>query len=122
MFKNLVAAILAFCAAAAFAAVDVNKASQAELESIKGIGPSVSGRMLEERAKKPFADWADMETRVKGVGPGNAAKFSAAGLTINGAAYQAAPKVEKPAKAAREAKAEKPTKPAKGDAKAPVKP
>jgi competence protein ComEA len=99
MFKHLVAAILAFCAAAAFAAVDVNKASQAELESIKGIGPSVSGRMLEERAKKPFADWNDMETRVKGVGPGNAAKFSAAGLTVNGSTYKAVAKAEKPARA-----------------------
>lgn len=110
MFKNLVAAILALCAAAAFAAVDVNKASQAELESIKGIGPSVSGRMLEERTKKPFADWSDMETRVKGVGPGNAAKFSAAGLTVNGAAYTAPAPAEKAAKPAKAPKADKPAK------------
>lgn len=101
MFKTLIATLLAFAAAAAMAAVDANKANQAELESIKGIGPSVSGRMLEERAKKPFADWNDMETRVKGVGPGNAAKFSAAGLTVNGASYAAVPKADKPAKAAK---------------------
>ena len=39
MFKKLFAALAALLAAAAFAAVDVNKATQAELESIKGIGP-----------------------------------------------------------------------------------
>jgi competence protein ComEA len=105
MFKILIATFLAFAAAAAMAAVDANKASQAELESIKGVGPAVSSRMLEERAKKPFADWNDMETRVKGVGPGNAAKFSAAGLTVNGASYTAAPKAEKPAKTTKAAKA-----------------
>ena len=119
MFKTLVATILAFCTAVASAAVDANKASQAELESIKGIGPSVSGRMLEERAKKPFADWSDMETRVKGVGPGNAAKFSAAGLTVNGAGYSAPAKVEKPAKAPR---GEKPAKPAAPEKARAVKP
>jgi competence protein ComEA len=104
MFKTILATVLSFCAAAAFAAVDVNKASQAELESIKGIGPSVSTRMLDERGKSPFASWSDLETRVKGVGPGNAAKFSAAGLTVNGAAYAAE---------ARPAQAEKSGKPAK---------
>ena len=98
MFKSLTAIVLSFAATFAFA-IDANKASQAELESIKGIGPSVSQRVLDERAKKPFADWSDMETRVKGVGPGNAAKFSAAGLTVNGSAYAAVPKSAKPAKA-----------------------
>ena len=38
-------------AAAAFAAVDVNKADQAELEAIKGIGPTISAQILDERKK-----------------------------------------------------------------------
>lgn len=97
--KSLVAAALAFAAAAAMAAsIDVNKAAQADLESIKGIGPSMSERVLAERGKSPFADWTDLQTRVKGIGPGNAAKFSAAGLTVNGSTYAPAPKTEKPAK------------------------
>jgi competence protein ComEA len=102
MLRILAALVFAAFAFAAQAAVDVNKASQAELESIKGIGPSVSTRLLDERGKSPFASWSDLETRVKGVGPGNAAKFSAAGLTVNGAAYvaEAKPaKAEKPVKA-----------------------
>ena len=38
MFKRLLAALFALIAATAFAAVDINKANQAELESVKGIG------------------------------------------------------------------------------------
>ncbi len=100
MFKKLLAALLAFTAIAAFAAVDANKATQAELEGIKGIGPAMSTRILAERKKAAFKDWADMAERVKGVGEGNAKKFSDAGLTVNGAAFQPGAKPAKPGKAA----------------------
>jgi competence protein ComEA len=97
MIKKLLAVLLAVFAAIAFAAtpVDVNKATQAELETVKGIGPSISGKILDERKKGNFKDWSDMITRVKGVGTGNAAKFSAAGLTVDGTAYTAAPAAPK---------------------------
>jgi competence protein ComEA len=108
--RSLFAAALALCAAAAFAAVDVNQAKQADLESIKGIGPSLSERVLAERGKSPFADWGDLQTRVKGIGPGNAARFSAAGLTVNGVAYAPQAQPVKPAKQPRPAKADKPAK------------
>ncbi len=85
--KTILFAALALLSAAAFAAVDVNKASQAELEGIKGIGPSMSSRILDARKTGAFKDWADMQSRVKGVRNGNSAKFSADGLTVNGAAY-----------------------------------
>jgi competence protein ComEA len=71
----------------AAAAIDLNKANQADLESIKGIGPAMSGRILDERKKAEFKDWLDFIDRIKGVGPGNAAKFSDAGLTVGGASY-----------------------------------
>ncbi len=105
MIKRLLATLFALIAATAFAAVDVNKATQAELESIKGVGPAISGKILDERKKSPFKDWADMVDRVKGVGDGNAAKFSTEGLTVNGqgfkgAATPAAKTADKPAKAA----------------------
>jgi competence protein ComEA len=87
MFKQLIVALGALIAATAFAAVDVNKADQAELESIKGIGPTISTQILGERKKAPFKDWNDLTTRVKGVGDANAAKFSQNGLTLHGAAY-----------------------------------
>ena len=91
MIKKILAAMLALFAAVAFAAVDVNKATQAELEAVKGIGPVISSKILDERKKAPFKDWEDMVVRVKGVGEGNAAKFSAEGLTVNGAAFAGAP-------------------------------
>ena len=71
----------------AHAAVDVNKADQAALQTVKGIGPGVSTRILDERKKAPFKDWGDLVDRVKGVGEGTAARFSKEGLTVNGAAF-----------------------------------
>ena len=91
MLKKILAAILALSAALAFAAVDANKATQAELESVKGIGPAIATKILDERKKGSFKDWKDMVDRVKGVGEGNAAKFSTEGLTVNGAAFAGAP-------------------------------
>lgn len=88
MIRTLVALLIAAFAFAAHAAVDVNKASQAELETIKGIGPSMSSKILDARKTGAFKDWSDVVTRVKGVGPGNASKFSADGLTVNGAEFK----------------------------------
>ncbi len=107
MIKKILVAMLALFAAVAFAAVDANKATQAELEAVKGIGPVIAGKILDERKKGSFKDWQDMVTRVKGVGEGNAAKFSTEGLTVNGAAFAGAP-----AKAAAPAAAKKEDKPA----------
>ena len=90
MLKKLLATALALFAAVAFAAVDANKATQAELESVKGIGPAIATKILDERKKGSFKDWNDMVERVKGVGEGNAAKFSAEGLTVNGAGFKGA--------------------------------
>ncbi len=90
LVKIILSTLLALLSAAALAAVDVNKASQAELESIKGIGPSMSAKILDARKTGTFKDWTDLQTRVKGVRAGNSAKFSADGLTVNGAAFSAA--------------------------------
>ena len=75
----------------AFAAVDVNSADQAQLESIKGIGPAIATKIVAERKKGNFKDWADLETRVSGVGDKNSAKFSEGGLTVGGKAKADAP-------------------------------
>lgn len=69
-------------------ALEVNQASAAELDGLRGIGPGLSTPMLDERAKAPFRDWADLMARIKGVGPGNAARFSAQGLRVNGQVYE----------------------------------
>jgi competence protein ComEA len=90
MFRQLLAAVVAaFAMVAAHAAVDANQASQADLETINGIGPGLSTKILDARKAGAFKDWSDFVDRVGGIGPGNAARFSQHGLTVNAVAYQA---------------------------------
>jgi competence protein ComEA len=87
MLKKLLLALAVLIATMgfAFAQVDVNKADQAALDSVKGIGPKTSKAILDERKKGgDFKDWADFEKRVKGIGEKSAVKLSKAGLTVNG--------------------------------------
>ena len=98
MIKKLLCVLaMLFATATAWAAVDVNKADQATLESVKGIGTKMSTRILDERKKSPFKDWADLMVRVKGVKEGTATKLSKEGLTVNGASYNSAAPAPKPA-------------------------
>lgn len=90
MLKKFLAVLLMLCAGLAMAAVDVNKASEAELDGVKGIGPITSKLIMAERKKGEFKSWQDFIDRVKGVGDSRAAKLSAEGLTVGGAAYKAA--------------------------------
>ncbi|BEV16998.1 helix-hairpin-helix domain-containing protein [Herbaspirillum sp. DW155] len=108
MLKKTLLFILSFFAATAlaWAEVDVNKADQAALDGVRGIGPAMSKRILEERQKGgAFKDWSDLEKRVKGIKDKAAVKLSANGLTVNGQPKvgAAAPvaKEGKPAKAPR---------------------
>jgi len=110
MLKKILVIAVMLYAAVCFAAVDANKGTAAELDSIKGIGPSLSSKILDERKKSNFKDWADFISRVKGLGETNAAKFSAEGLTVNGAAFKAAAPTAAPAASA--AKAAAPAAPA----------
>jgi competence protein ComEA len=88
MIRFLVAACAALLTTVAFAAVDVNLATRAELEAIKGVGPGVAGKILDERKKGAFRDWVDFIARVGGIGAANAAKLSAHGMTVGGAAFE----------------------------------
>lgn len=91
MLKKFLMLLTLLYAAVSFAAVDVNQASAAELDGIKGIGPAISGKILDERKKGNFKDWNDFISRVSGLREKSAANFSAQGLTINGSAYNGAP-------------------------------
>jgi len=88
MLKKCLTVAALLCAFSSFAALDINKASEAELDSIKGIGPGTSGKILDERKKAPFKDWTDFIVRVKGIGNAKAAQFSAEGVTVNDAAFK----------------------------------
>lgn len=89
MWKKLLAVAALLCAANSFAA-DVNKATEAELDGVRGIGPAMTKRILDERKKGEFKDWNDLIARVQGIGPANAARFSKEGLTVKGEAFKAA--------------------------------
>ena len=48
MIRNFLSLVLAVFALNAFAAVDVNQATRADLETVKGIGPGLSGKIVDE--------------------------------------------------------------------------
>ena len=90
MLKKILAVLVMLYATLAMAAVDVNKATEAQLDSVKGIGPVTSKLIISERKKGDFKSWEDFIERVKGVGDDRAAKLSAEGLTVNGASFKGA--------------------------------
>ncbi|MFJ3058709.1 ComEA family DNA-binding protein [Herbaspirillum sp. NPDC087042] len=108
MLKKILLSIVSFLftTSLAWAQVDINKADQAALDGVRGIGPSMSKRILAEREKGgAFKDWDDLQKRVKGVKDKSAARLSANGLTVNGqakpGAAAGASASKAPAKAAR---------------------
>lgn len=104
MFKRLTTFVIALSAAAAFAAVDVNTASPADLDSIKGIGPGTSSKILEVRKAAKFKDWSDLIERMPGIGEKRAAKLSSEGLTVNGESFKPVAAAAKPVSADKAAK------------------
>ncbi len=118
MFKKILALIVTLYAAlamAAAAAVDVNKATDAQLDAVKGIGPATSKAILAERKKGQFKDWADFISRVKGIGDKKAETLSKEGLTVNGESFKATKAEKKEEKAA--AKDEKKSETKKAETK-----
>ncbi|WP_309625489.1 helix-hairpin-helix domain-containing protein [Methylibium sp.] len=69
------------------AALEINTASQAELESLKGVGTVLSAKLIKARSVQAFTDWSDLMKRVPGVRAATAARLSAGGLTVAGAPY-----------------------------------
>lgn len=96
MIRKLIAAALTALSLgvsfAAFAAIDVNKATPAELQALPGVGPALSDRIVAERQKAPFKNWSDMIERVRGVGAQSAARLSKGGLLVGSAEYKPAAK------------------------------
>ena len=121
MIRNFITLLLTVFALNAFAAVDVNQASRADLETVKGIGPGLSGKIVDARKTAQFKNWGDLVERVGGIGDRNAVKLSQAGLTVGGSSFDG--KTAAPASAttsaaapAKEAKAKKAKKGEKADA------
>lgn len=69
--------------------VDLNTATQAQLESVNGIGPSKAKAIIDYRTKMgPFKSVDDLE-KVTGFGPKSVAKMRAE-ITVGGAKQSAA--------------------------------
>jgi len=64
-------------------AVNVNAATQAQLQAVRGIGPKTARIIIEERLRGGrYESIEDLSDRVKGIGPKKAAALRAAGLTV----------------------------------------
>ncbi|GCB03724.1 helix-hairpin-helix domain-containing protein [Ralstonia sp. SET104] len=89
MLKKLLSVLLVSLSmlSAAWAAVDVNTADHAALETLSGIGPKRSKSIIEERTTSgPFKDAADFKARVPGIGDKTLSKLESEGLTFGAAA------------------------------------
>ena len=84
LLKSLVfSAFVAVSGLAAASPVNVNTATQSELESIKGIGPSKAKTIIAERLDGGhFQDANDLQKRVRGIGMKSVEKMVDNGLTI----------------------------------------
>lgn len=122
--KKLFAGLFAaFAMHFALAAVNINTATQAELESLKGVGPAKAKAIIEHRTKNgPFKTLEGLKD-VKGIGDGIYNKIKG-DISLSGASTPAKPAAApagaaKPADkpAAKPATPAKPAEPAKKDAK-----
>ncbi|MDO8320864.1 helix-hairpin-helix domain-containing protein [Rhodoferax sp.] len=95
MFKKSLVLFVLMSALSCYAALDINQATEAELDSIKGIGPGTSSKILTERKKAAFKDWNDFIARVQGIAEIKAANFSSEGVTVNGQAFKTVAPVKK---------------------------
>ena len=70
-----------------WADIELNTATEIDLDGLKGIGPATTRQVLAERQKAPFKDWPDVLARIRGLGPNKATQLSDQGLRVEGAPY-----------------------------------
>jgi len=105
MLKKMLAVAAMLLSFASFAAVDANKGTAADLDGLKGVGPALSGRIIDARKQGgDFKNWDDFMARVKGMKAKSAAKLSAEGLTVNGESFKGAHKAATKKRETRSAK------------------
>lgn len=75
----------------AWAQLDLNKATEIELDGLKGLGPTMTREVMTERQKTAFRDWPDVMQRVKGIGPKKATSLSDQGVRVDGQGYTPTP-------------------------------
>lgn len=75
------------CAHLSIFALEINQANEAELDSIKGMGPAMTRKVLAARTERLFMNWTDLMSRVTGIGKAKAQQFSDQGVLVNGLAF-----------------------------------
>lgn len=64
-------------------AVDLNRATAPELQAVRGIGPKMARKIIDERTRGgEYASLSDLSDRVKGIGSKKVSALQAAGLTV----------------------------------------
>lgn len=89
MRHTLAACVLACAGLASAQTLDVAQARELDLDGLRGLGPATTQRILSERERAPFRDWADLMQRVPGIGARKATQLSEQGLRVNGQSYPA---------------------------------
>lgn len=97
----VLACVLEFCVSA-WAAVDLNTATQAELETVSGIGPTKAKAIVEYRNKHGKFKSADELEKVPGFGKKSVGKLKK-DISVGNATAAAAGKADKSAKEAKAA-------------------
>jgi competence protein ComEA len=77
-------ALFMFCLCSPSWALEINQASEADLDGLRGLGPAFTRRVMRERDIRPFTDWPDLMRRVAGMGRVTADKLADQGLTVSG--------------------------------------
>jgi len=77
-------ALFMFCLCSPSWALEINQASEADLDGLRGLGPAFTRRVMRERDIRPFTDWPDLMRRVSGMGRVTAGKLADQGLTVSG--------------------------------------
>jgi competence protein ComEA len=89
--KTLLASLLAAFSLSSWAAVDLNRATQSELEAVKGIGPAKAQAILDYRQQHgPFRS-VEALAEVRGFGRASVAKLKHA-LSVEPAAKSTGPR------------------------------